>query len=687
MNLPLVRWFVVFGFVVLSLPASAAESLPRAEWGATAVKVAQNDHAWTIAGEKVQVTLNTETLALNVRNGAATWTMNPSSLGDMLVKLGEKEFPLRLAQAKSIAVEPYDTGFKTGLKLRLSDWRAPSGEPVGKLVVYLTLALEGRDEELVCEAVANEDGATLRQLDWPGALDAREVDYTLLSNGRGNLLPRNWPKEYSPIRKITPEGKIAESDHSVLQSHLIESWSMSWWGFQKGDAAMMLLVETPDDASYQFSHPAGGPTVIGPRWLSTLGRLGYLRSVRCCFFEKGDYVTLAKRYRRYAMDTGLFVSLKEKIARTPGVADLIGTPQTRVSILRNLTPDSDRYDTAHPETNYSLHTFDDRAKELRALKTSGVDRAVIFISGWPHLGYDRQHPDPLPPPEAAGGWAGLKRLTDTCRELGYPFIFHDQYRDYYADAPSYNAQFAIHEEDATPPAKAFAGSRFGDWKEGAIPFMRHWDGGKQTYLNARYQLGHLLKNYRLFFDHAIQPQGIYIDVIGYVPPDEDYNPEHPTTRADAMRGQIALLQWARHHLGFTATEAGADWVVPYVDSVNESGATGKTIPVPLYNLVYHDAVIVSYGLGQTSDHKRLLRGLLYGGAPELPLATKDEKTLAWIKQMAALHRRVALLEMTNHEFLNAERTRERSNFADGTSVTVDWNNESVEISPALQNTP
>jgi len=28
----------------------------------------------------------------------------------------------------------------------------------------------------------------------------------------------------------------------------------------------MVIVETPDDAAYQFSHPAGGPTVIGPRW-------------------------------------------------------------------------------------------------------------------------------------------------------------------------------------------------------------------------------------------------------------------------------------------------------------------------------------------------------------------------------------------------------------------------------------
>src|SRR4030095_15693198 len=144
----------------------------------------------------------------------------------------------------------------------------------------------------------------------------------------------------------------------------IESWSMSWWGFQKGRSSMMLIVETPDDAAYRFSHPAGGPTVIGSRWLATLGRLRYPRAVRMSFFSDGNYVDMAKRYRRYVMDTGLFVSLKEKIERTPILGGLIGTPQTRAGILRNMSPDSDRYDMKDPSKNGSLTTFDARARQL-----------------------------------------------------------------------------------------------------------------------------------------------------------------------------------------------------------------------------------------------------------------------------------------------------------------------------------
>ena len=658
-----------------------AQQLPREQWGAPNVKVSHADGKWIIAGLKNKATLNDNDLALMVQAGPAQWSMMPSTPNDMRVETNDGEFSLRLADARNISIVPYDTGFKTGVKMNLAKW-SHNGRDLD-LTVSLTVCFEGRDEELVFDIATRENETVLRQLDWPAALDAREVDYTLLSNGRGTLLPRNWPKEYYPIRTITPEGKIAATDHSLLQSHVIESWSMSWWGFQKGKSAMMLIVETPDDAAYQFSHPAGGPTVIGPRWRAQLGRFGYVRTARMCFIASGNYVDMAKRYRRYAMDSGLFVSLREKIARTTAVNDLIGTPQTRASILRNLKPDSDRYDTKDPAKNYVLTTFDERAQQLRDLKAKGVDRLLVFISAWPHLGYDRQHPDSLPPPEAAGGWPGMKRLVVTCRELGYPVIFHDQYRDYYVDAASYDPQFAVHEEDSSLPAQQFPGSRFGDSKQGAIPFMRHWDGGTQAYLNARFMLGHLLKNYQLFFEHEIKPQGIYIDVVGYVPPDEDFNPEHPTTHTDAMRGQIAMLNWSRQNLGVVLTEAGSDWVIPYVDSINQSGGGSKAILVPLYNLVYHDAVIIAYG---SRDQKSLVQGLLAGGVPELPgiQGPVDEKTMTLIRQMCALNRRVALLEMTRHEFLDNNYRKERTTFADGTTVMVDWDTNTFKVEPELK---
>jgi len=662
------------------LPAMA-QPLAREQWGAPLIDVSHANGQWTIAGKKQSVTLDEKTFALAVNAQSVSWKMVPAGTNGMLVKYHGHEFPLCLMDARSIVIAPYDTGFKTGVKITLSDFQ--HGRDKLDLTLHLTVCLQGDAEDLVFDIAANEGDAILRQLDWPEALDARDVDDTVLSNNKGNLLPRNWPKPYYPVRASDPGmGTARTNDHSVIQSHVIEDWSMSWWGFERSKSAMMVIIETPDDAAYQFDHPAGGPTVIGPQWHATLGRFGYIRAARLCFFLEGNYVTLAKRYRQYVMDTGLFVSLKEKIAKKPVLADVIGIPQTRVGILHNQSPDSDRYS---PTNHYELFTFDQRAQQLRDLKAAGVDKTLVFISGWAHLGYDRQHPDSLPPPEAAGGWDGMKRLADTCHELGYPYIFHDQYRDYYADAPSYNPDFAIHEETTNPPAIAFAGSRFGDWKEGQIPFMRHWDGGKQTYLNSLFQLGHLEKNYQLFFAHGIHPDGIYIDVIGYVPPDEDFNPKHPTTRSEAMRGQADLMNWAGHHLGVTATEAGSDWVVPFSDIINQSGGLGRTVSVPLYQLVYHDAVLISYGEGRRGGHNNLLLGLLCAGVPEMPanLKSVSDDSLALMRQMAALNKRVGLLEMTGHEFLDASRRQERSTFADGTTVTVDWQAGTAKIEPAL----
>jgi hypothetical protein len=660
-----------FGAVILFLSSFAfAQQLTREQWGAPDVRVSQANGKWTIAGKKNVVTLNENDLAMKVQAGETEWQMASSSANDLLVQSKGVETNLRLADATKKTITHYDTGFKSGVKIVLYGWKGID------LTLVLTVTLEGRDEELAFDIVAQEHDALVRQLDWPAALDARDVDYTLLSNGRGTLLPRNWPKEYYPIRSITPEGKIAATDHSLLQSNVIESWSMSWWGFQKGTSAMMIIIETPDDAAYH-SIIGRGPTIgplVGPTgtfWLSPLGPNDIPRRQITLTWRSVTGVTLW----RWGV-----LSLNEKIARTPSVKELIGTPQTRISILRNMGPDSDRYDLKDAAKNYNLSTFDERAKQLRDLKARGFDHVLVLVSGWPHLGYDRQHPDSLPPPEKAGGWEGFKRLGDTARELGYLYILHDQYRDYYLDAPSYNPQFAVREKDSKLPAQAFPGSRFGDAKEGDIPMMRHWDGGKQAYLNNRYWLGHLVKNYQLFFDHGITPQGIYLDVIGYVPPDEDFNPEHPTTRTEAMAGRASTMTWSRHNLGIVATESGADWTIPYVDTINQSGGGSKAILVPLYNLVYHDAVIVSFG---ARDQPSLLRGILNGGVPELPITTTDEKTQELMRTMMALHKRVALLEMTKHEFLDKNYRIEQTTYADGTTVTVDWDTNKFTVKPAL----
>jgi hypothetical protein len=664
---------------MLVTPA-VAQDTSREERGAPAVTVSHDGGVWTIRGKQQVVTLNEGDLALRVEAGPAVWQMVPSEPDDLLVKADGEDFLLRLADALRKEIVPYDTGFSSGVKITLGNWRrtgAASDAAALDLTLYLTVALEGPDEELVFDIAADESTAVVRRLDWPTALDAREVDATILSNIRGVLLPRGWPKAYYPIRTSNLDNSDPEGDTSEVQSNIIECWSMSWWGFLRGKSAMMIIVETPDDAAYQFSHPAGGPTVIGPRWRNQLGKLGYVRTARMIFFADGNYVDMAKRYRRYAMETGLFVSLKEKIARSPRVAELIGTPLMRAGILTNYKEGGFRYKQARDANQrYRLTTFDERANFLRQCKERGLDKLTVVLTGWPKEGYDREHPDVLPPAPVAGGYEGMKRLADTCGELGYLFSLHDQYRDYYIDSPSFDTQFAVHEEDAASRPLAFPGSRFGDTKVGAIPYMDHWDGGKMTYLNGRFMLGHLKKNYQGLFDHGIRPVGNYLDVFGYVPPDEDFNPEHPTTRTDCLRERAKCYDWSRQHLGFVGTEAACDWTVPYSDISSPLEAKGG-VAIPLFNLVYHDAILTTYGPGDR-------HGFLNAGVPQIGAREPSGREVERIRRMGALNKRLALVEMTDHEFLDDKYRRERTTFADGTTVTVDWDAETVEIKPDLE---
>jgi hypothetical protein len=677
-----------------SVPAFAQQSQPSqqpqrpssppptpAEWGAPPVEVTHTGTNWVIAGRKQRVTLNETDLSTTIQaDGGTTWKMVPSGDHDMLVRVKDEETWLRLADAGTKAIVPYHTGFKSGVKMTLSGFKGLD------VRLVLTMALEGGDEDLTYEvtAVEGEDAKglnTVRELHWPTAIDGREVDYTVLANDDGMLLPRDWPKAYQPIHR-------AKDDDSVIQSHLVESWSMSFWGFEKGSSAMIVIVETPDDAAYTFSHPAGGPTMMGPSWRSQLSRFAYMRRLRMGFLPKGNYVSLAKRYRQYSIDTGLFVSLKEKIARSPIVQNLIGTPMAGARVLRNVKEGGPRYDKKDPSKNYSLTTFADNAKRLQALKAAGFEHLNVSISGWPNQGYDRQHPDGFPPAPVAGGWEGMKTFFDTCAQLKFTCWLHDQYRDYYPDAPSYSADFAVREEDEKGPPTHFPGTRFhpNDWKEGKIPFMNYWDGGTQAYLNNTYMLGHVEKNYRMMEAHGIHAQGSYNDVFGYIPPDEDFNPEHPSTRTESMNARALVLNWVRAHLGIVGTEDGSDWVMPYVDYVtsrdNRSPASGNdessvgAIEIPLYELVYHDAIVTTY-----SPQKP--RGFLHASAPSMS-SQPQEKDLAAIRRLAALHKRVGMLEMTNHEFLDPQRKKERTTFADGTTVTVDWDTNNITISPEVK---
>ena len=388
-----------------------AATVGQDDWGAPKVQVLQEKARWTVEGSKNRIELKISNLQMTVHTQKRTWSMIPSFSGDLIVEKSGQPLSLRLADAKRKTIKPYHTGFKSGLKVTLAGFTHKGKEVDVRIVLFL--CLEGQEEELVCELIATEKTTTVLECFWPQAIANECYDDTVIPFMQGMLLPKGWPKKVWLYNTMSYGRGLY----------------MPWWGHQKGASAMLVLIETPDDAGCRFEHPAGGPTKMELRWVHSLGRFAYPRRVRLCFFDEGNYVTMAKRYRRYVRQTGHFVSLKEKITRTPLVGKLVGSPVIHTSILYHIQPESSYYHKDEPEKNHRLVTFDRRAEQLRQLAQKGIGRAYVHLDGWGFRGYDNLHPDIIPPCPEAGGWEGMKRLAETCAQLGYVFAIHDQYRD------------------------------------------------------------------------------------------------------------------------------------------------------------------------------------------------------------------------------------------------------------------
>jgi hypothetical protein len=312
------------------------------------------------------------------------------------------------------------------------------------------------------------------------------------------------------------------------------------------------------------------------------------------------------------------------------------------------------------------------------LAGKGIERAYVHLDGWGFRGYDNLHPDVLPPCPEAGGWEGMKRLADTCDQLGYVFAIHDQYRDYYLDAKSYDPRHTILDRTGQRPSHSI------------------WYGGKQSILCSRLAPGHVRKNYLSLLNHGIKVRGAYLDVFAVVPPDECYHPEHPATRGDCLTYRGMCLDFIRAMGGVVSSEEPADWVIPHIDLVHHGPyaltpdpgrGPAMGIPIPLFNLVYHDALLLPWSLGKGAwgipeNDLGYLHALANAGLPYLSLQPGDQE-LEQVRILCALHKRVGLLEMTNHEFLDTSFRKQRMTFADGATVTVDLDQDTFTIAPQL----
>ena len=464
---------------------------------------------------------------------------------------------------------------------------------------------------------------------------------------------------------------------------------MPVWGRVCDGNGFSAIVETPYDACMFSSFGRHASFVNSVHWMSSLGKLSYERKIRFTFHsEKCDYNTIAKDFRNYLIEKGKLKTIDDKIKENENIKKLIGCPVLHHKIFSTIQPASKFYDKN--STNQKLYaSFEKRAVQMQELKKAGLEKLYIHTDGWGALGYDNLHPYILPPCKEAGGWEGMKALSDTCRSLGYIFALHDQYRDYYYVSKYFDMDKAVMKIDSSHP------------------YCSTWDGGEHTFLCASQALDFVKKTYTELEEHGVDVQGAYLDVFSVVNGDECFNPYHRMSRKDCYEYRRRCFAWLTSQGIIPSSEEVSDWALsdlvlchyaPYEEQMLPPGSPLPGIPVPLFSLVYHDCMVVPWIMDKTQNRDNMLYALLNGGIPYLVRegaypnvdgAFEKEKTdiendIARCHIVQKLHERVAYCRMTDFALLNKTGTKQKAVYEDGTVVEIDLDNGSYKLTECGQ---
>lgn len=586
-----------------------------------------------------------------------------------------EEGTIYFADAKKISHEEWKTGIGHGILSHFEGFEL-NGADAG--IAFDTIVwIEEVSGDVFFEWVPlSTETVKVKSVYWPGYMEFDEKKdswYTLLNWQQGLLVPNTWK---TAVDKVVFDGFMGTAGAY-----------MPWFGQVKDRAGYIAICEQPWNAAYYTEHPAEGPyTHVGIRWEPSLGKMDYRRVMKYSFVKDCDYNDLCKIYRNYVIEKGRFKSLAEKAVKTPSIDQLIGSAFLHKGIKTQVMTNSDFYDAENPDKNNHLTPFSVRTEEIKKFHELGVEKLYLHLDGWAEPGYDNQHPDYLPACEKAGGWKAMKELSDTMHECGYLFGIHDQYRDYYYAAKTFDENFATRLADGTIPSHA------------------RWAGGPQTYLCATQAPFYVKRNFTEIMDNGIKLDCAYLDVFTCNEGDECSHPWHKMTRRECYEYRNACFEYLLSKGILPSSEEVNDWAIPslvfchyapYDFMLDRPGSPKKGIPVPLFNLVYHDCLIEPWMMDKVSEEEDyMLYAVLNGGAPYLVrdgayqntdgsfaggVEISIEDQIKRCKVVSDLHEKVAKCEMVRHEIVDGNPEVQRTTFADGTVVTVDFQAQTYQI--------
>jgi len=502
------------------------------------------------------------------------------------------------------------------------------------------------------------------------------------------------------VRSPLATAKKGDAGYALCQRGLVFEFNkdaLAWLGHRGWLYMPYYAMKTPHDTfiavmeGMRFEHDlkldsAEGAYAMYPSW--NIAEIGFppYEDMTVVFYQlplEAYYNEMAKVYRSYKFAHDPAVrTLKERIKDRPELqklADSIALRQTHA--VKPWHPQKNKVDfTAETEPPVRTYrTYDETLGYLKQLKQAGVENVALCVAGWQTGGYDGRCPATFPVEEGPGGEAGIRRLCEGGRALGYIVDAHANYTDCFTCSPLWNnGDIACLGPNGTRECN------------GA------WSGGKAYNLCLKHAWktflpGDLEKVSKLGF------QGChYIDVFSAVQPYRCCDPKHPANKKEQMNVQIEVAKRCQQLFGGFASECGMDHMLGYMDYINyvcapmrakrqakSPQAYAKQVErfVPFFELAFHDVVlsnpdkITQEVLDQ--DHNLIL--VEYGGRPIFYGIGKNNFegiVKAW-QQFKGL-RHLMTEEMVRHHEISPGIVR--VDYANGESIVVNHSDKPFAIS-------
>jgi hypothetical protein len=530
----------------------------------------------------------------------------------------------------------------------------------------MSATIELTEESELCVSISADERISFEKFSFPGAFTTPDKKhYILQTDSQGLLLPADdnfYPLGEKPL--FYCGGGAA----------------MAWIGVTDAafETGYMAIFETPFDAAIDLKREKGLIT-FAPVWLSSMGEFSYERRIRYVFFDKGGYIAQCKRYREYIWPKNKVVTLRENQKRFPAIEKILG----------------------------AVHIYVwDKAREVsfaRDLKKSGIAKALIIWNAnhlpYPEKDYDNQlkelgygtggyelftdiHPDSHPG-NAAVDKIPLKRNV-------YPRLF-DKITSRKKDGTTYFNEFGTY---VCPKAVRPEITRRVEKELSMYPH--------ETYFLDVYQANGIYECYNP--EHRLTRKGYAEEIIkNYELMEDKYNTylggefgaDFTGSHGVYVHGMMTLQ---RTWFGSEIVKKGTiyyygDWSSNARPSIMLGARTASDTylkysineytRVPLYELVYHDAVVTSWRWEDCNHHypeiwwKKDLFNILYGNAPLWSIdqerwASFKETFLESYKKICPWLQQICYDELVSHRFVSEDRKVQETRFSSGKRAVVNF---------------